>query len=204
MAGGAGASISPRRLLTSVESNVMRVPAGDREEPMTRDVDLLYDPTSFAGPLDEGRLRAFEKWLHEDGYPAIHFGQSYVEHLRTFHGGRPGKRYFWTENGTAHVVVRFLNFLPSSSTNPLAHCSVPCTWSMFDDRLEPHLMPFAELFAGDLLCFDYEKAGEPRVVVWFHELSRPGKPYVEVVANDFDDFLSKLTDEILDDVKPGS
>ena len=68
---------------------------------------------------------------------------------------------------------------------------------MYDDRMGPYLMPFAELFAGDLLCFDYENEGEPKVVLWFHELSRPGEPYVELVSNSFDEFLFKLTDEEL-------
>lgn len=162
---------------------------------MNRAIDLLYDPATFVGPLDEKEITAFEDWLHGSGQAKIHFGQSYVEHLRHFHGGAPGKRYFQTAHGTKHVIVRFLNFLSAGSGHPMEQYSVPCIWSMIDDRLGPDLMPIAELFAGDMLCFDFEKGAKPEIVVWFHELSEPNQPHTELVANSFDEFLQMLTDK---------
>ena len=132
----------------------------------TGTIDLVSNPKGMA----------FEQWLHDSEYDRINFDSSYVDHLRKFHGGVPGKRYFETALGTGHVLERFLNFLPSGSNHPLEQYSVACTWSMIDDRLGAYLMPFAELFAGDMLCFDFEKHGPPEVVVWFHELSEQGRP----------------------------
>jgi hypothetical protein len=63
---------------------------------------------------------------------------------------------------------------------------------MILDRLNDYLVPFAELFAGNFLCFDYEGGGRPKVVVWRHEDSRDESPYTEFVAANFDEFLTKL------------
>lgn len=102
---------------------------------MNENIDLLYDPSSLVGPLDENEINAFENWLHASENDKVHFERSYIDHLKAFHGGKPGKRYFKTAFGTDHVVERFLNFLPSGSNHVLEQYSVPCTWSMIDDRL---------------------------------------------------------------------
>mgnify|MGYP002624264043 CR=1 FL=1 len=55
------------------------------------------------------------------------------------------------------------------------------------------LMPFADLFAGDMLCFDFSKPGRPKIVVWLHEKSPPDEPpETEFVAENFDEFLAML------------
>jgi hypothetical protein len=119
--------------------------------------DLDYEPDSFVGPLDRREVRAFEKWLRASGYDRIRFDRTYLDYLARYHDGSPRKRYFRTETGTTHVVVRFLNFLPSGSGHRLEPYNVDVSWSAVSDRMGQHLMPFAELFAGDLLCFDHER-----------------------------------------------
>lgn len=160
---------------------------------MDQQVELHYNPETFAGPFNDDVLARFEDWLHASGQNAIHFGKSYVEHLRKFHGGVPGKRYFRIPAGGAHVLTRFLNFLPARSGHPLQSYSVQCMWSAIDDRLGDRLMPFAELFNGDMLCFDFKGLGEPEVVVWDHELSHHDSPRTEFVAKTFEEFLQMLT-----------
>jgi hypothetical protein len=159
------------------------------------DNDLEFDSTTLAGIFNENELISFQKWLHESEYHNINFDISYINHLNRFHGGSPRKRYFYTANGTKHVIERFLNFLPANSEHPLEQYSVPCIWSMIDDRLGMNLMPFAILFAGDMLCFDFSDIGKPKVVVWFHELSYENHPYTEFVSSSFDEFLQCLSDE---------
>jgi hypothetical protein len=68
------------------------------------------------------------------------------------------------------------------------------------DRINDYLIPFAVLFAGDMLCFDYENVdsetgGRPHVVVWFHEESEEDAPVTQLVADNFDEFLSVLHEE---------
>src|SRR5262249_43683027 len=86
------------------------------------------------------------------------------------------------------VLQRFLNFLPSGSGHKVEQYSVEAIWSMVSDRLGLFLMPFGELFAGDLLCFDHEKGNPPRVVVWFHE--HPA--HTVAVATNFLEFMEML------------
>jgi hypothetical protein len=162
---------------------------------MRPQVDLYYDADSLVGPLDKNEIDRFEHWLGASGYGEVHFDPSYIDHLSKHHGGVPGKCHFQTALGSKQRVKRFLNFLNSNSNDPLALYSVVNTWSQVSDRMGSYLMPFGELCAGDLLCFDYEHAGRPRVVVWHHEKSHTGqRPYIEYVAKDFDAFLLMLTD----------
>jgi hypothetical protein len=150
--------------------------------------DLEYVPGSFVGPLDCAEIAKFEKWLHGSEYHRINFDATYVDYLFRFHGGVPGKRYFQTKTGTGHVLERFLNFLPSGSNNVMEQYNVEVTWSNVSDRMGLYLMPFGELFAGDLLCFDHEQGNPPKVVLWFHE--HPA--HTEPVADNFAEFLSLL------------
>lgn len=159
---------------------------------MTEEIDLEYDPASYAGEFNEEAVVDFEEWLKECQNEKFAFDPTYLQHLRKHHGGVPKKRYFTTSAGTPHVIVRFLNFLSDESEDPRSQYRVEETWSLIEDRLGKYLMPFAELFAGDMLCFDYSKGKHPSVVVWDHEKSKPRKPHVEPVATDFNTFLAGL------------
>jgi hypothetical protein len=162
----------------------------NREDP-----DLSYDPKTFVGQFDESALRKFEAWLNRNGYfkGRFKFDPSYVAHLKSHHGGVPRKRCFNTVDGVDKVVDRFLHFADLENDNPLADYAVEQMWSFASDRFGGFLMPFAILFAGDMLCFDYSRPGRPRIVVWFHEQSPPDEaPYTEFVAENFDEFLGKL------------
>lgn len=133
---------------------------------------------------------SFEQWLHMSGYERIYFDNSYIDYLLR---GFRGQRYFSTIAGESHSITTVLNFLPADSSHPLSDYSVPNTWGLISDRMGMYLMPFAELFGGDMLCFDYQKDGRPQVVVWYHDRSRPGQdPYTEPVASNFDDFIELL------------
>jgi len=123
--------------------------------------DLDYVPDSFVGPLDRREIAAFEAWLLRSGYDRIRFAPDFVEYLSRFHGGIPRKRYF---------------------------DNIEVFWSNVSDRIRSFLMPFGELFAGDLLCFDHEGGNPPKVVVWFHEIP----VHTEPVADSFAEFLEML------------
>jgi hypothetical protein len=150
--------------------------------------DLEYDTNSFAGPFSETEMREFESWLQRCGAKEVKFDPTYLAHLRQFHGGVPGRRYFKTANGTGHVITRFLNFLPDEDDTVLAQYNVSGTWGLMEDRMGRFLIPFAELFGGDMLCFDY-RSSPPQVVVWDHERSSQGNPHTDFVTQSFTQFL---------------
>jgi hypothetical protein len=62
-------------------------------------------------------------------------------------------------------------------------------WSQIEGRLNDYLCPFAALFAGDFLCFEY---GDSDTVLWDHEKSEEDSPVVIEVAPDFISFLKLL------------
>jgi hypothetical protein len=156
-------------------------------------IDLDYDPASYAGEFSEDEMRAFEQWLQKCRSPQIRFDPEYLQHMRSHHGGIPRMRYFQAQKGTSQVIIRFLNFLPEEANGPLVQYRVEGTWGLIEDRLGTFLIPFAELFGGDMLCFDYSTTGNPGVVFWDHERSREGRPYTEPVASNFTHFLSMLS-----------
>ena len=156
-----------------------------------KDKDAIeYEPDSFVDGFDPTKAKKFETSLKRGGQGHIKFDRKYLDHISKFHGGIPKNKCFRTAEGTEKVVVRFLNF--TRTDHPMGQYGVAATWSLIEDRLGPNLMPFAELFAGDVLCFDHEHPGRPRVVVWFHEESMEDEPYTEFVADNFDEFLTTL------------
>lgn len=158
------------------------------------DGNLEYDSNGFVGPFNEGVARSWEEWLRQGGWGQgrLQFDPSYLEHIRKYHGGKPKKQCFETVKGTNKVVERFLHFAEFPPNNPLSDSNVKVAWSQAIDRLGEFLIPFAELFSGDMLCFDYTHPGKPRIVVWFHEMSDEDAPYTELVADSFDEFLLLL------------
>jgi hypothetical protein len=154
--------------------------------------DLGYDPSSLLGPLDMRRVEKFQKYISGATDQHLEFDPAYLRHLAKYHGGRPKKSWFFSAKGNDYVIERFLNFIDPKSDDVLGEYNVEVTWGMICDRLNDYLIPFAELFAGNFLCFDYEGGGRPKVVVWRHEDSREERPATEFVAANFDEFLTKL------------
>ena len=157
---------------------------------------IVCESKSFAGTLDEAFLRKVEGWFQRNSSAGrrIVFDPSYVEHLRSFNGGKPKTNCFIPPDGYERLVERFYNFVEPSKEHPRVTERVDVVWSQVDDRLGSFLIPFAELFAGDMLCFDFSKPGRPRVVIWLHEQSREDAPATEYVAENFDEFLKMLYD----------
>jgi len=159
---------------------------------MQQDIDDLgYNPSSLLGPLDVRRVEKFQQYLHDCDQPIV-FDPSYLRHLAKFHGGVPKKRCFKTVKGNEHVIERFLNFIDKQTDEGEGWYNVGVTWTLIEDRLNDYLMPFAALFGGECLCFDYEKDDRPQIVVWLHADSRQDRPVTEYVAANFDEFLTKL------------
>jgi hypothetical protein len=158
---------------------------------MSEDADLGYDPASLAGPLDMNKVLETQNSFQGHGM-TIEFDPAYLRHLSRHHGGAPRKRCFKSSEGVEYVIEYFLNFVDYKKDNKLGWYNVGVTWGLIMDRLNDYLIPFAALFAGDFLCFDYEKASRPSVVVWLHEESRQDHPVTEYVAANFDEFLTKL------------
>jgi hypothetical protein len=155
--------------------------------------DLGYGATSIVGPLDMRCVLASQQGFQDRGMP-ITFDPSYIRHLKRFHGGVPRKRCFVATDGREYVIERFLHFADETKAerNQLEWYHVNVSWGLMLDRLNDFLIPFAVLFAGDMLCFDYEHGVKPRVAVWLHEKSREDAPFVVYVAANFDEFLGKL------------
>jgi hypothetical protein len=157
--------------------------------------DLGYDPTSLLGPLDMTLLASSQQHFQDRGMPIV-FDPAYIRHLARFHGGIPKKRCFRAGDGKQYIIERFLHFADEKkgSNDKLGWYHVNVTWSLIVERLNDFLVPFAVLFAGDMLCFDYEYGDRPHVVVWLHEKSKEYSPFTVPVAHDFDRFLSILAE----------
>jgi len=141
-------------------------------------------------PPNPTEIAAFEEWLRKTRSQNIVFGQDYLEFVKANHGGIPVDNRFITSTGKERMIVRFLNFVDSD--HPLSQYSVEGTWGLISDRVGKHLVPFAELFAGDMLCFDFSESRNPQVVVWLHEMSEPQSPVVDYVAPSFEEFIKMV------------
>jgi len=160
------------------------------------DIDLNYDPTTFAGPVDPRVIEFLET------YRGHKFDVSYLDHARKYHGGIPGKQYFDAADGKTYRVGRFLTLIDDKShLRPPFRPSwefpdrdIRIDWSVLTliDEEGPacrnlfggeKLLPFAALYRGghhpdsmgsqeadcvpDLVCFFYESgAASSKIVVW--------------------------------------
>jgi SMI1-KNR4 cell-wall len=181
-------------------------------------VDLEYDPASLLPPCPLKRLRVFEEWLSEYWEMEVRLPQAYIDHIRQFHGGCPGKACFQTPSGASRMIGRFFNFLEEEDlSQPLTP-----TWRQWsgepDVRLDYRVQGFLDYefwclrleeagnclpIAGldtaghncrdmdeiNLLCLDYSASDEPAVVAW----EFPGFDPVVPVAESFEQFLGRLT-----------
>lgn len=123
--------------------------------------DLNYDLSSLCGPIDE-RVVEFVQT-----YRKHRFEPAYLEHVRRYHGGVPGKQYFTASDGNTYRVGRFMTFLDEESelTPPIRPSwqqpgrDIRINWSMLTqiDEEGPtarhlfygeELLPFAALYCG--------------------------------------------------------
>lgn len=162
-------------------------------------IDLDYDPDSFAGPLDLERVRQNE-WTRTVNFPWMVYDPSYVKHLQAYHGGSLANGCFRTCRGNTYRLGRFVNFATKEALPPPFQPSIVeprydarLDWSIgyleaianIADGMGAFLVPFGILYCGphhpddmdpthsNFVCFDYTDmyAPRPKVVVWFNDLA---------------------------------
>ncbi|PXX46787.1 SMI1/KNR4 family protein [Undibacterium pigrum] len=121
----------------------------------------------------------------------IKFPLAYIDFMKHANGGKPIKQFF-SIGSNEKVIERFLSFVEDYKNDELGLYDIEVVWSQIEDRLEEGVCPFAALFAGDFLCFDFQKGGVPSIVLWNHDAAARGNPCYQHVANSFDEFLTSL------------
>lgn len=123
----------------------------------------------------------------------------YKVFIKKSNGGIPQRRAFLFQNRD-YVLQRFLCLLENASESSLGWYDIDVVESQIGERLTDNLdligiemLPIAEIFGGDYLCFDFRQdVTKPVVCLWFHELSGEFDPYTEKVADSFSEFLEML------------
>jgi SMI1-KNR4 cell-wall len=157
------------------------------EENMSK-VTLKFDPQTDAGSLDKQYCSETEEML------ALKFTADFVAFLNRQNGGIPAKQFFKVGR-KVKVVERFLCLYKDYEDRPeFGQFDIGVVWSQIEERLNDHLLPFAVVFSGDFLCFDYEDSEIPKIVLWDHDLSDTDEPVTTLVSDDFEEFLSLLTE----------
>lgn len=152
---------------------------------------IEYELATHAGELDEETLAAIWDHLYiDDDDPAI--PEFTAEVLDFFH----------SVNGVIPIelcagelrIVRFLNFCnPYFRGNAaIADWHIVRNRRWIADRLDPLVIPIAELAHGDYLCLDFSHHPDPKVVRWDHERSTVGKPRYHPVAPNLGAFIDAL------------
>ncbi len=121
------------------------------------------------------------------------YDPSYLAFLKASNGGVPLKQVFNTVTVNDRVVERFLHMYDLLRARAGA-ASVPVSFYLVKDRLHRRLVPFADLFGGDMLCFDYGdmRGGRPSIKAWLHDDCFDDVFFVDEVAENFDTFLKQL------------
>lgn len=151
--------------------------------------DLQFVDATTAGELEPEYVAKTEKMI------GLKFPQNFLNFLEKNNGGIPVKQLFKV-GGEEKVLERFLCLVSDYKVNEFGSYDIGVIWSYIFDRLNKNLLPFAAVFAGDFLCFDFADNKEnPRVALWYHELSDEKDPYIIPVSEDFDEFLKILYED---------
>lgn len=122
--------------------------------------------------------------------------EDYLKHIQEYNGGIPKTNQFrLPQSKRAFLIRRMLGYIDDYATSKYGMYNVGVTWSQVEGRLNDYLLPFAALFGGDLLCFDYDQNianSAPKVVLWAHELSDQNSPVTFYVAANFSEFAELL------------
>lgn len=132
----------------------------------------------------------------------VRLPEDYKEFIKNENGLIPSKRYFHFGNNEK-VIDRFLAILAISGEKPeevydIGVVSTQLEGRIFfdEDYVGMQLIPIAALFGGDFVCLNYVKDSEnPSICIWYHEESYELEPAIELVANNFAEFLDMLQDE---------
>jgi len=155
---------------------------------------MKYEPGSHAGELDDETLS--ETWDHlldgEEDPTVPEFNEETLSFFRAVNGIAP------TNTSVNQVrIVRFLNFCNDYlSTNvAIAKWHIVRNRRWIADRLDPLVIPIAELAHGDYLCLDFADSPAPRVIRWDHERSRPGNPQYHRVSPNLAAFVAAINQQ---------
>jgi SMI1-KNR4 cell-wall len=153
------------------------------------EIKLQFEADTDAGDFDKKYVTETEEML------ALELKSDFIAFLKNHNGGIPKKQYFKLGKNV-NVVERFLCLFPDYEERPeFGQFDIGVVWSQIEDRLNEYLIPFAAVFPGDFVCFDYEDNDEPKVVLWDHNRSQEYDPVTKPVADSFEEFLSMLTDD---------
>ncbi|WP_105122548.1 SMI1/KNR4 family protein [Streptococcus suis] len=123
----------------------------------------------------------------------------YKVFIKRGNGGVPERRTFIFQ-GRNYLLQRFLGLLENVSDSSLGWYDIDVVESQIGERLTDNfdlvgieVLPIAEIFGGDYLCFDFRTdTTKPSICLWFHELSGEFAPHTEKVADSFSEFLEML------------
>ncbi len=147
---------------------------------------LEFEPKTSAGKFTDRYVAETEEMLE------LSFTPSFLAFLKANNGGVPKTRYFKLGRNEK-VIDFFLSLVPKYETHPMGEQDIGVVWSQIEDRLNSYLVPFAAVYPGDFLCFDYKRGTNPRVVLWDHERSDEDDPHTTPVADSFAEFLGLLS-----------
>ena len=149
---------------------------------------LEFIPGTEIGEFDEEFVKKTETMIN------LKFPPDFVEFLKKHNGGALKQRYFKLDSNVK-VLETFLAVVPDYKNHPRGELDIGVVWTWIEDRLNDYLLPFAAVYPGDYLCFDYENSDPPKVVLWIHDQSEENEPATEPVAGSFAQFLGMLTDD---------
>jgi hypothetical protein len=127
----------------------------------------------------------------------VQLPSEFIEFLRTANAGVPVDAEF-PQGGQVRLIERLLGIIEDYSTNPLGEYDLRVVMQEVGsalvaredmDRVGARIIPFGQLFAGDLVCLDFrDNPRIPTIAVWQQDLPDEWCPAMFTVANTFRDF----------------
>jgi SMI1-KNR4 cell-wall len=123
----------------------------------------------------------------------VNFPKNFINLVKKTDQGTLKNPYFnYTDPYTKKMRVSAVGAF--SSFNPKADYNILRQYFLMPSFFPRHLIPFAEVGNGDLICFDYSIDGfedlNPPIVYWIHD--NPEGYEIADVAINFEEFINNL------------
>ena len=145
------------------------------------------------GPSQDA-IKSFESYCRNN------LPDDFVSFIAYGNGGKPANNVFISD-GSVRVIERFLPLMDEPETDPIqgqydmsvVETQIGERLASDPDQLGCTLIPFAALFGGDFLCFDYRNSpSDPSVSIWDHNVSDDFSPATTPAAGSFSELISLL------------
>ena len=148
----------------------------------------MFSNTSRA--ITKAEVEAIESEL------GITFPNSFIEHYLVYNGGIPSKPYFYSEESDIETRIQIFSPIKYKFSNRIRTVEEKYAFFKTKSKSMSVYLPFANDYGANPI---YINLNNNNVYIVYMDIGELREECFQFLANDFDEFLSGLSEESIDD-----